>query len=215
MPDLTVKRIEEFDTPNGGGFCRARATLGVSAFGMQVENFPPHFEHHPEHDHSGDGQEEVYTALSGSATLHVGGREYRLEPGVFARVGAGERAPGDDRGRAGAAARDRRHTGRGLPGAALHRGRRAARVVLRGRGQSLNFSRHTSVTASRPSPAPVAGDVSQIRGDRATARVRGLSPVSPGWPGRVEVRSHKRDVPDAGRPPLWHSFAGWPESAKT
>ena len=37
------------------------------------------------------GQEEVYTALSGSATLHVGDREYRLEPGVFARIGAGER----------------------------------------------------------------------------------------------------------------------------
>ena len=29
-----------------------KAGLGVSAFGMQVENFPPHFEHHPEHDHS-------------------------------------------------------------------------------------------------------------------------------------------------------------------
>ena len=71
MPDVTIKRIDEFDTPNGGGFCRARATLGVSAFGMQVENFPPHFEHHPEHDHADDGQEEVYTALSGSATLHA------------------------------------------------------------------------------------------------------------------------------------------------
>jgi hypothetical protein len=23
MPDITVKRIEEFDTPNDGGFCRA------------------------------------------------------------------------------------------------------------------------------------------------------------------------------------------------
>jgi len=91
MADITIKRIEEFDTPNSGGFCRARATLGVSAFGMQVENFPPHFEHHPEHDHSDDGQEEVYTALSGSATLHVGGQEYQLEPGVFARIGAGER----------------------------------------------------------------------------------------------------------------------------
>ena len=90
MPDVTVKKIEEFDTPNGGGFCRARATLGVSAFGMQVEQFPPHFQHHPVHDHSDDGQEEVYTALSGSATLHAGGQEYRLVPGVFARVGAGE-----------------------------------------------------------------------------------------------------------------------------
>jgi uncharacterized cupin superfamily protein len=61
----------------------------VTAFGMQVENFPPHFEHFPEHDHSDDGQEEVYTALAGSATLTADGREYRLEPGVFARVGPG------------------------------------------------------------------------------------------------------------------------------
>jgi uncharacterized cupin superfamily protein len=91
MSDVTVMRIDEFDTPNGGGFCRARATLGVTAFGMQVEQFPPNFPHHPEHDHADDGQEEVYTVLSGSATLHAGGREYRLVPGVFARVGPGER----------------------------------------------------------------------------------------------------------------------------
>ena len=99
MSDITVKRIDEFDSPNGGGFCRARATLGVSAFGMQVEQFPPNFQHHPEHDHGDDGQEEVYTVLSGSATLHAGGREYRLVPGVFARVGPGERrriTTGDD-----------------------------------------------------------------------------------------------------------------------
>ena len=86
MSDVTVKRVEDFDSPNGGGFCRARAGLGVTAFGMQVEQFPPNFEHFPEHDHSGDGQEEVYTVLSGSATLHVGGKEFQLEPGVFARV---------------------------------------------------------------------------------------------------------------------------------
>ncbi len=86
MCDVTVKRVEDFDTPNGGGFCRARASLGVSSFGMQVENFPPHFDQYPEHDHSGDGQEEVYTVLSGSATLHAGGEQHHLEPGVFVRV---------------------------------------------------------------------------------------------------------------------------------
>ena len=32
MSDVTIKRIEDFDSPNSGGFCRARATLGVSAF---------------------------------------------------------------------------------------------------------------------------------------------------------------------------------------
>ena len=88
MSDVTIKRVEDFDTPNGGGFCRARASLGVSSFGMQVENFPPHFEHYPEHDHLEDGQEEVYSVLSGSATLHAGGETFELTPGVFARVGA-------------------------------------------------------------------------------------------------------------------------------
>lgn len=87
MSDVVVKRVEEFDSPNGGGFCRARASLGVTSFGLQVENFPPHFEHFPEHDHNADGQEEVYTALSGTATLHAGGETYHLAPGVFARVG--------------------------------------------------------------------------------------------------------------------------------
>jgi uncharacterized cupin superfamily protein len=86
MSDVTVKRVEDFDTPNGGGFCRARAGLGVTAFGMQVENFPPNFEHFPAHDHADDGQEEVYTLLAGAATLHVGDEEFALEPGVFARV---------------------------------------------------------------------------------------------------------------------------------
>ncbi len=89
MLDVSVKRVDDFDSPNGGGFCRVRAGLGVTSFGMQVENFPPHFEHYPEHDHAGDGQEEVYTALSGTATLHAEGETYQLEPGVFARVGPG------------------------------------------------------------------------------------------------------------------------------
>jgi uncharacterized cupin superfamily protein len=89
MSDVSVKRVEEFDTPNGGGFCRVRAGLGVTAFGMQVENFPPHFEHFPEHNHVDDGQEEVYSALSGAATLYAGGETHQLVPGVFARVGPG------------------------------------------------------------------------------------------------------------------------------
>jgi quercetin dioxygenase-like cupin family protein len=47
--------------------------------------------HEPEHDHTHDGQEEIYTVISGSAKLQAGGAEHQLEPGVFARVGAGEK----------------------------------------------------------------------------------------------------------------------------
>jgi uncharacterized cupin superfamily protein len=89
LSDVSVKRVEEFDSPNGGGFCRARASLGVTSFGLQVLNLPPQFEDYFEHDHVNDGQEEVYTALSGSASLHAGGQIHVLTPGVFARVGPG------------------------------------------------------------------------------------------------------------------------------
>ena len=91
MADVTVKRVEEFEAIFGGGMRRARSGLGVRSLGMQVEEFPPNATQYPEHDHSQDGQEEVYTALRGEAILQVGGEEYLLEPGVFVRVGPGER----------------------------------------------------------------------------------------------------------------------------
>lgn len=91
MPDVTVKRLEEFEAIFGGGMRRVRAGLGVTAFGMQVIELPPNFEHYPEHTHLHDEQEEVYTVLQGDATLHVGDEEHVMEPGVFARVAPTER----------------------------------------------------------------------------------------------------------------------------
>jgi mannose-6-phosphate isomerase-like protein (cupin superfamily) len=62
---------------------------------MNIRNFPPNFDEYWEHNHvdppAADGEEEVYTALAGRATLHVAGEEYVLEPGVFARVAAAEK----------------------------------------------------------------------------------------------------------------------------
>jgi uncharacterized cupin superfamily protein len=91
MADVTVKRLEEFEAVFGGGMRRVRAGLGITAFGLQVIELPPGFAMYPEHDHSHDDQEEVYTVLSGRATLEVGGESHLIEPGVFARVGPGER----------------------------------------------------------------------------------------------------------------------------
>jgi Cupin domain len=91
MPDVTVKRVEDFEAIFGGGFRRVRAGLGVSSFGLAVIDLPPNFRHFPEHDQTHDDQEEVYTPLSGTVTLLVGAEEYELEPGVFARVGATEK----------------------------------------------------------------------------------------------------------------------------
>lgn len=91
MADVTVKRLEDFEAIFGGGFLRVRAGLGVSSFGIAVMQFPPDYADYPEHDQAHDRQEEVYTVLRGRATLHAGGEEHELEPGVWARVGPGER----------------------------------------------------------------------------------------------------------------------------
>ena len=91
MADITIKRLDDFEAVFGGGMRRVRAGLGVTSFGMQVIELPPSFSTYPEHTHSHDEQEEVYTALSGSATLKVGEESFELEPGVFARVGPGQK----------------------------------------------------------------------------------------------------------------------------
>jgi quercetin dioxygenase-like cupin family protein len=90
MADVTVKRTDDFETTFGGGMLKVRAGLGVTSFGMQVLRFPPNVDRYPEHDHSGDGQEEVYAVLEGEAMLTVGGEEHELSPGTFARIGPNE-----------------------------------------------------------------------------------------------------------------------------
>jgi quercetin dioxygenase-like cupin family protein len=91
MADVTVKHLDEFEAVFGGGMRRVRAGLGVTGFGLQVIELPPDFRMYPEHDHTHDDQEEVYIPLTGRATLEAGGETHVLEPGVFARVGPGER----------------------------------------------------------------------------------------------------------------------------
>ena len=91
MADVTVKQLEDFEAIFGGGMRRVRAGLGVTSFGIQVIELPPNFAGYPDHTHSHDDQEEVYTPLSGTVTLRVGDEEHVLEPGTFARVGQGEK----------------------------------------------------------------------------------------------------------------------------
>jgi quercetin dioxygenase-like cupin family protein len=91
MADVTVRRLDEFDSAFGGAMKLVRHGLGVESFGMQVFDMPPNADRYPEHDHSHDGQEEVYTVLDGAATLQTGGEQHELAPGIFARVGPGEK----------------------------------------------------------------------------------------------------------------------------
>jgi mannose-6-phosphate isomerase-like protein (cupin superfamily) len=86
--DYTVLRLEEMEAAFGGLFVRVRASLGLTAFGLQVADVPPNSgDAYPEHDHDHDGQEEVYLLLRGSADLHLPGRVVTLDPETFVRVG--------------------------------------------------------------------------------------------------------------------------------
>jgi mannose-6-phosphate isomerase-like protein (cupin superfamily) len=91
MADYTAKRIEDMEAGYGGGFVKARAELGVSAFGFQVIQLPPDFSDYPEHDHSDTGQEEVYVTLAGSGWIDVDGERVDIDPETLVRVGAAAR----------------------------------------------------------------------------------------------------------------------------
>ena len=89
MSNVTVKTVDELPTKFGGGFKLVRAGLDISAFGVQAIDMPPNADQYPEHDHAEDGQEELYTALAGEATLKAGGEQIQLKPDVFVKVGPG------------------------------------------------------------------------------------------------------------------------------
>ncbi len=88
MSDYTAKRIGEMEAAFGGGFVKARAELGVTAFGMQVIQLPPDYSDYPEHDHAESGQEEVYLPIGGSGWMEIDGERVNLDPETFVRVGA-------------------------------------------------------------------------------------------------------------------------------
>jgi mannose-6-phosphate isomerase-like protein (cupin superfamily) len=91
MADFTMARIDDMDAAFRGAFKRARATLGVSSFGMQVMDLPPNLTQFPEHDHKNDGQEEVYVTLSGQGEIEIDGERHMLDPDTVVRVGPGVR----------------------------------------------------------------------------------------------------------------------------
>ena len=86
MADYTVKRFDEMEPMAGGAFRRARASLGATAFGMQLIQMPPGADFHPNHDHANDGQEEVYVVLGGSADFEIDGERTHVGPDTAVRV---------------------------------------------------------------------------------------------------------------------------------
>jgi uncharacterized cupin superfamily protein len=95
MSDVTIKKITEvepYQGPNtipGIRFRPAGRALGVTAWGMNVLQLEAGCTGYPEHDHSKDGQEEVYVILEGSATLVTGGTKTPVDAGTIVRVGPG------------------------------------------------------------------------------------------------------------------------------
>ena len=80
---MTHNVVEAGDVEARHGVFRALSDpLGVHAFRINQLEFPPGHEG-PEHDHTGDGQEEVYVVISGEGTLRVGGEEISLKPGSY------------------------------------------------------------------------------------------------------------------------------------
>lgn len=88
MSDFTAKRFDEMEAKRGV-FRRAAAELGVTSFGMSVQDHPAGSDHYP--DHAEPDQEEVYLALSGSGEIDIQGARVPLDTSVFVRVGAGTR----------------------------------------------------------------------------------------------------------------------------
>src|SRR4051812_34481242 len=98
MAGYAIKRIDEMEGVYQGAFKRARAELGVEAFGVQVLDLPPNLEQYPEHDHSEDGQEEVYLALRGGGEIEIDGERHSIDRDTMVRVSAGTKRklwPGD------------------------------------------------------------------------------------------------------------------------
>jgi mannose-6-phosphate isomerase-like protein (cupin superfamily) len=92
MSDITVTKVGDLDSlqgPNaipGIKFLQAGRELGVTGLGMNILELEPDCSAYPEHDHAGDGQEEVYVVLDGGGTLVAGLRQWPLVAGTLIRV---------------------------------------------------------------------------------------------------------------------------------
>src|SRR3984893_15009797 len=89
MGSYSVKRIDEMEAIFHGSFRRAGAELGLESFGLQVFDLPAGAENYPEHDHSHDGQEEVYVVLRGSGEWDIDGERVPVDSERVLRIAAG------------------------------------------------------------------------------------------------------------------------------
>jgi mannose-6-phosphate isomerase-like protein (cupin superfamily) len=89
MSGYTVKEVDGMEAIFMGAMKRARAELGVKAFGLQIIDLPPNFENYPEHDHAEDGQEEVFLVMRGGGEIEIDGERFPLDDNNVASVQSG------------------------------------------------------------------------------------------------------------------------------
>ena len=97
MADVKTKHFVEmpyYQGPNaipGIRFHPAGKDLGVTAWGMSVIEIEAGCSAYPEHDHTKDGQEEVYVVLKGGGTVETGTEKTPVSAGTLVRVGPTQR----------------------------------------------------------------------------------------------------------------------------
>jgi mannose-6-phosphate isomerase-like protein (cupin superfamily) len=91
MTDITVAAFDDMQPMYEGLARRSRASLNVTAWGMQLFTLPPNWDGYPMHTHGPEdvdaNQEEVYLTLEGGGTLHADDERVALKPGMMVRVG--------------------------------------------------------------------------------------------------------------------------------
>jgi quercetin dioxygenase-like cupin family protein len=84
----TIMSVDQFEEMEGSGNATwrlARKTLGAESFGFNVVDIAPGGQI-PEHNHTGDNQEEVYIVLDGRATIVADGAEHDAPAGTYLRA---------------------------------------------------------------------------------------------------------------------------------
>jgi quercetin dioxygenase-like cupin family protein len=84
----TIKHVDEFEEMEGSGSATwrlARKSLDGGSFGFNVVDIAPGGQI-PEHNHTGDNQEEVYIVLDGRATIIADGEEHEAPAGTYLRA---------------------------------------------------------------------------------------------------------------------------------
>jgi hypothetical protein len=89
-PGFTSVPIDDLPTIWDGWAKLVRAGLGITAFGVQIMDFPPNHTTRS-HDEASSGQEELYLALRGSGEILIGPDEEHLplDTEHVARIGPG------------------------------------------------------------------------------------------------------------------------------